>query len=55
VEFVSNNIRYIVLRGHWWNIIVLNAHEPSEEKSDDAEESFMRNQSKFSIMFLSNI
>ena len=27
---------YIVLRGRWSNIIVLNVHEPSEEKRDDA-------------------
>ena len=31
---------YIVLRGHWCNIIVLNVHAPSEEKSDDTKESF---------------
>ena len=40
VEFVSNRMSYIVLRGHWFNIIVLNAHAPSEEKSDDSKESF---------------
>jgi hypothetical protein len=43
VEFVSDSIRYIVRRGRWWNSIVLNVHAPSEEKSDDTEESFMRN------------
>ena len=26
VEFVSDRMSYIVLRGHWCNIIVLNAH-----------------------------
>jgi hypothetical protein len=32
---------YIILRGHWCNIIVLNLHAPtSEEKSDDSKESF---------------
>ena len=31
---------YIVLRGRWCNIIVLNVHAPSEEKSDDSKESF---------------
>ena len=30
---------YIVLRGRWCNIIVLNVHAPSEEKSDDSEDS----------------
>jgi len=31
---------YIVLRGHWCNIIVLNVHVPSEEKGDDSKDSF---------------
>jgi len=31
---------YIVLRGHWYSIIVLNGHAPSEEKSDESKESF---------------
>jgi len=33
-------VLYIVLRGHWCNIIVLNVHAPSAEKSDDSKESF---------------
>ena len=32
VEFVSDRVSYIVLRGRWCNIIVLNMHPPSEEK-----------------------
>ena len=31
---------YIVLRGRWCNIIVLNVHAPSEEKSDNSKDSF---------------
>jgi len=31
---------YIVLRGCWCNIIVLNVRAPSEEKSDDSKASF---------------
>ena len=31
---------YIVLRGRWFNIVVLNVHAPSEGKSDDAKDSF---------------
>ena len=31
---------YTVLRDCWCNIIVLNVHEPSEEKSDDSKDSF---------------
>jgi len=34
-EFVSDRVSYMVLRGRWCNIIVLNMHAPSEEKSDD--------------------
>jgi len=30
---------YIVLRGHWYNIIFLNVHAPTEAKSDDSKES----------------
>ena len=29
-----------MLRGRWCNIIVLNAHAPTEEKSDDSKDSF---------------
>ena len=40
VEFVSDRVSYIVLRGRWCNIIVLNVHAPSEEQSDDSKDSF---------------
>ena len=40
VEFVSDRVSYIALRGHWCNIIVLNVHAPSEEISDDSKNSF---------------
>jgi hypothetical protein len=30
---------YIILRGHWCNII-LNVHAPCEDKSDDVKDSF---------------
>jgi len=40
VEFVSDMVSYIVLRGRWSNIIVLNVHAPSEEKSDESKGSF---------------
>jgi hypothetical protein len=29
-----------VLRGHWCDIIVLNVHAPSEDKSDDSKDRF---------------
>jgi hypothetical protein len=40
VEFVSDRVSYIFLRLHWYIIIVFNVHAPSEEKSDDSEDSF---------------
>ena len=39
VEFVSDRVSCIVLRGRWCNIIILNVHAPSEEKSDDSNDS----------------
>jgi len=38
--FVGDMVLYIVLRGRWCNIIILNVHSPSEEKSDDSKDSF---------------
>jgi len=55
VEFVSDKVSYIVMRGRWCNIIVLNVLAPSEEKSDDSKDIFMRNWSRILIIFLSNI
>ena len=40
VDFVSDKMPYIVLRGCWCNIIVLNVHAQSEEKSDSSKDSF---------------
>jgi len=40
VEFVSDRVSYIVMRGRWCNIIVVNVHAPSEEKSDKSKDSF---------------
>jgi hypothetical protein len=40
VEFISDRISYIKLRGHWCHIIVLNIHAPTENKIDDVKDSF---------------
>ena len=40
VEFVSDRLSSIVLRGRWRNIIVVNVHATSEEKSDKSKDSF---------------
>ena len=43
VEFVSDRVSYVVMRGRWYNIVVVNVHAPSEEKSDESKDRFMRN------------
>jgi hypothetical protein len=40
LEFVSDRISYITLRGSWCHIIVLNVRAPTEDKSDDVKDSF---------------
>jgi exonuclease III len=40
VEFVSDRMSYIILRGRWFHIIVLNVHAPTENKTDDVKDSF---------------
>jgi hypothetical protein len=31
---------YIILRGRWCNIVVLNVHAPREDNGDDVKDSF---------------
>jgi hypothetical protein len=40
VEFVSDRMSYIILRGRWCHIIALNVHAPTEDKTDDVKDSF---------------
>jgi hypothetical protein len=40
VDFVSDGMPYIILRGRWCHIIVLNVHAPTEVKTDDVKDSF---------------
>jgi hypothetical protein len=40
VEFVSDRMSYIILRGRWCHIIVLKVHAPTEDKTDDVKDSF---------------
>jgi len=40
VEFVGDRLSYIVLRCCWRNIIVVNVHVPSEEKSYESKDNF---------------
>jgi hypothetical protein len=34
VEFVSDRMSYMILRGRWCNVFVLNVHAPTEDKID---------------------
>jgi hypothetical protein len=40
VKFVSDRLSYIILRGRWCHIVVLNVHAPTEDKIDDVKDSF---------------
>jgi hypothetical protein len=40
VEFVSDRMLYVIVRGCWCDIIVLNVHAPTEDKIDYKEDSF---------------
>jgi exonuclease III len=42
VEFVSDRMLYITLKGHWCDIIVLNVHVPTEDKDDNIKDSFYK-------------
>jgi len=55
VEFVIDRLSYVVLRGCWYNIIVLNVHTPSEEKCDDSKDSFYEELGQVLFIFLSTI
>jgi hypothetical protein len=40
VEFVSDRISYITLKGRWCDTIVLNVHVPTEDKDNVIKDSF---------------
>jgi hypothetical protein len=37
VQFINDRMSYIILRGRWCNINVLNVHDPCEDKGDDVK------------------
>jgi hypothetical protein len=51
VEFVSDRMPYIILRGHWCDTIVLNVHAPTEDKIDEMKDSWK----VYSINFLNTL
>jgi hypothetical protein len=40
VEFVNDRMPYIIVRGHWCHIIVLDVHSATEDKTDYVKDSF---------------
>jgi hypothetical protein len=36
-EFVSDGMSYIILRGRWFDINILNVHAPEEDKTGDTK------------------
>jgi hypothetical protein len=42
VEYVSDRMSYIVLKGRWCHIIVLKVHAEIEDKNDDVKDSFYK-------------
>jgi exonuclease III len=40
VEFINDRISYIILRGCWCDIIVLNVHAQTKDKIDDIKDRF---------------
>jgi hypothetical protein len=44
VEFVIYRVSYIIIRGHWCDIFVMNVHVPTKDKTDDMKDSFCKEQ-----------
>jgi hypothetical protein len=40
VGFVIFRMSYVAIRGRWYHTIALNAHAPTEDKSEDLEDNF---------------
>jgi hypothetical protein len=44
VEFASDRISCIILRGRWCDVIALNVDDPTEDKIGDVKDGFYREQ-----------
>jgi exonuclease III len=55
VEFISERMSYVILRGRLCDIIVLNAHASCEDKGDDLKDSFYEELVRVLISFLGMI
>jgi hypothetical protein len=49
VEFVSDRMSHIILKGRWCDIIDLNVHAPTEDKTYDMKDSSTGNSNMNSI------
>jgi hypothetical protein len=43
LEFISGRLSYILPRGHWYDITVLNVHAPTQDESSDKRVRFYEN------------
>jgi hypothetical protein len=55
VEFISDRMSYIILKGRWCNIIVLNMHAPCEDEGDGVKDSYYEELGHVLISFLGTI
>jgi exonuclease III len=51
VEFISDRMSYMILRGRWCNIIVLNGHAPTDDKIDYIKDRFCEELEQFFYKF----
>jgi hypothetical protein len=51
VQFISDRMSYIILRGRWCNVIVLNVHAPCEDKGHDIKDSFYEEIGRIFVQF----
>jgi hypothetical protein len=55
VEFVSDRLPYILLRGLWFHIVVLSAHVTTEDKNDYVKAASMMKWNEYLINSLNTI
>jgi hypothetical protein len=55
VEFISDRLSHIILRGRWWNVIVLNVYTSYEGKSNDVKDGFCEKLQSVFLSFLATI
>jgi hypothetical protein len=55
VELVNNRMSYVILRGRWCHIVILNVHVPTEDKIDDVKDSLYEELEKVSDKVLNTI